>query len=85
MSLLAWIIFGAIAGVIASAIMGTGTGLFLDIILGIVGAWLGGWLMALMGQPGITGFNLYSIVVAIIGAIVLIALSRAFRGRPVTQ
>ena len=77
------IVVGAIAGWIASAIMGTGTGLFVDMILGIIGAWIGSWIMSAFGGAGVTGFNLYSIMVAIIGAIVLIALSRLFRGKPV--
>ena len=83
MSLLALIVVGAIAGWIASAIMGTGTGLFVDMILGIIGAWIGSWIMSAFGGTGVTGFNLYSIMVAIIGAIVLIAISRLFRGKPV--
>ncbi len=83
MSILVWLIFGAIAGWIASAIMGSGTGFILDIILGIIGAWLGGLVMGLFGQPGVTGFNFYSIVVAVIGAIILIAISRAFRSTPI--
>ncbi len=83
MSLLALIVVGAIAGWIASAVMGTGTGLFIDMILGIIGAWVGSWIMGVFGETGVTGFNLYSIMVAIIGAIVLIAISRLFRGRPV--
>lgn len=78
-----WIIFGAIAGWIASAIMGSSGGVIWDIVLGIIGAGLGGLVMGLFGQPGVTGFNLYSIVVAIIGAIILVAISRAFRGRSV--
>ncbi|OGN06043.1 MAG: hypothetical protein A2669_00740 [Candidatus Yanofskybacteria bacterium RIFCSPHIGHO2_01_FULL_48_25b] len=82
MSILVWIIFGAIAGWIASTLMGSGGGLGWDIVLGIVGAGLGSMIMGLAGQPGVTGFNLYSIVVAIIGAIILIAISRAFRRGP---
>ena len=79
MSILVWIIFGALAGWIASSLMGSNGGLLWDIVLGIVGAGLGGLVMNLLGQSGVTGFNLYSIVVAIIGAIILIAVSRAFR------
>jgi uncharacterized membrane protein YeaQ/YmgE (transglycosylase-associated protein family) len=82
-SILVWIIFGAIAGWIASALMGSRGGLVWDIILGIIGAGLGGLVMGLLGQSGVTGFNLYSIVVAVIGAIILIAISRAFRGSSV--
>lgn len=79
MSILIWIVFGAIVGWIASAIMGTREGLLMDIILGIVGAVLGGWLMSILGQGGVSGFNLYSFLVAILGAIVLIAIVRALR------
>ena len=79
MTILVWIIFGALAGWIASSLMGSSGGLLWDIVLGIVGAGLGGLVMGLLGQSGVTGFNLYSIVVAIIGAIILIAVSRAFR------
>lgn len=79
MSILIWIVFGAIVGWIASAIMGTNEGLILDIILGIVGAVLGGWLMSLLGKGGVSGFNLYSFLVAILGAIVLIAIVRTLR------
>lgn len=79
MSILVWIIFGALAGWIASSLMGTAGGLIWDIVLGIVGAGLGSIVMGLLGQAGVSGFDLYSIVVAIIGAIILIAISRAFR------
>ncbi len=79
MSILIWIIFGALVGWIASAIMGTREGLVMDIIFGIVGALLGGWLMSFFGKSGVTGFNLYSFLVAILGAVVLIAIVRAVR------
>lgn len=79
MSIILWIIFGAIVGWIASAVMGTSEGLVMDIIFGIVGAVLGGWLMSFLGKSGVTGFNLYSFLVAILGAVVLIAIVRALR------
>jgi uncharacterized membrane protein YeaQ/YmgE (transglycosylase-associated protein family) len=79
MGILLWIVFGAIAGWVASAFMGTREGLVTDIILGIVGAVLGGWLMSLLGYGGVSGFNLYSLFVAVIGAVVLIAIVRAIR------
>jgi len=79
MGIILWIIFGALAGWIASAIMGSGEGLVMDIVIGIVGAIVGGWLMSFFGKTGVTGFNLYSLLVAILGAIVLIAIVRAFR------
>lgn len=81
MGIILWIIFGALAGWIASSLMGSKDGLVMDIILGIVGAVIGGWIMSLLGQGGVSGFNLYSFVVAIIGAVVLIAIVRAVRGR----
>lgn len=83
MSILVWIVFGAIAGWIASLIMRTEGGLLFDIVLGIIGAAIGGWIMTVMGQPGVTGFNFYSIVVAVVGGIILIAISRLFRGHSV--
>lgn len=79
MSILLWIVFGAIVGWLASMIMGSNEGLVLDIVLGIVGAVLGGWLMSFFGKSGVTGFNLYSFLVAILGAVVLIAFVRAVR------
>ncbi len=79
MGIILWIVFGAIVGWIASMIMDTRDGLVLDIILGIVGSVLGGWLMSFFGQGGVTGFNLYSFLVAILGAMVLIAIVKALR------
>jgi uncharacterized membrane protein YeaQ/YmgE (transglycosylase-associated protein family) len=79
MGIILWIIFGAIAGWIASMVMGTNDSLVTNIILGIVGAVLGGWLMSFLGQGGVSGFNLYSFLVAILGAVVVIAIARALR------
>jgi uncharacterized membrane protein YeaQ/YmgE (transglycosylase-associated protein family) len=79
MSLIIWIVFGALVGWIASMVMGHGGGLVWDIGVGIVGAVLGGFLMNMLGQNGVSGFNLYSFVVAVIGACVLIAIVRAVR------
>jgi len=83
MGILLWIIFGALAGWIASIVMKTnsGQGTMMDIIMGIVGAVVGGYLMGLAGQPGVTGFNLYSLAVAVIGAIVVIYIGRMIRNR----
>jgi uncharacterized membrane protein YeaQ/YmgE (transglycosylase-associated protein family) len=78
MSILVWIVFGALVGLVASMIMGGGGGLILDIILGIVGAALGGWIMDYFGKSGVTGFNIYSFLVALLGAVVLIAIARLF-------
>lgn len=76
MDFIIWIVLGAIAGWIADVVMASSHGLIEDIILGIVGAFVGGFIMNSFGQPGVTGFNLYSIVVAVIGAAILIFLGR---------
>ena len=83
MSFLAWIVLGLIAGFIASKIVNKqGEGFFLDIILGIVGAVAGGWIFSAFGAQGVSGVNLYSIMVAVIGAVVVLTLYHALR-RPV--
>ena len=75
MGFLAWIILGLIAGFIGSKIVNrTGEGVILDIVLGIVGALVGGWLFTRFGYAGVTGFNIYSMFVAVIGAIVVLLL-----------
>lgn len=79
MNIILWIIFGAIAGWIASVIMKSEGGAVMDIILGIVGAAVGGFVMNLFGQSGVTGFNLYSLIVAVIGAMILIFLGRMLK------
>jgi uncharacterized membrane protein YeaQ/YmgE (transglycosylase-associated protein family) len=82
MSIIAWIILGLIAGFIASKIVNKqGEGFFLDIVLGIVGAVVGGFIFSAVGASGVTGFNLYSLVVAVIGAIVVLVLYHAVAGR----
>lgn len=84
MSFLAWIVLGLIAGFIGSKIVNkTGEGVFLDIILGIVGAIVGGWLFSLVGGHGVTGLNLYSLFVAVIGAIVVLVVYHALFRRKV--
>lgn len=81
MNIIVWIIFGAIAGWLASIIMKTNTeqGLLMDILLGVVGAVVGGFLMNMFGQAGVTGFNIYSFIVAILGAVLVLGVSRMFR------
>lgn len=80
MSWLAWIILGLIAGFIGSKIVNKkGEGIFLDIILGIVGAIVGGYIFSLFGSSGVTGLNLYSLIVAVIGAIVVLLIYHAIR------
>lgn len=76
MEILFWIILGAIAGWIASIITASGHGVIEDIVLGIIGAFFGGFIMSFFGQPGVTGFNFYSLLVAVIGAVALIILGR---------
>lgn len=77
MGLIAWIILGAIAGFLASIVMRSSHGILADIALGIIGGLVGGFIMNLLGQPGVNGFNLYSLIVALIGAVVLIWIGRA--------
>jgi uncharacterized membrane protein YeaQ/YmgE (transglycosylase-associated protein family) len=73
MSIIAWIILGLIAGFIASKIVNKqGEGLVMDIVLGVVGALVGGWLFRLFGMTGVTGLNVYSLLVAVLGAVVLL-------------
>jgi uncharacterized membrane protein YeaQ/YmgE (transglycosylase-associated protein family) len=82
MSIIGWIVLGLISGFIASKIVNkTGEGVILDIVLGIVGAVFGGFLFAQFGATGVTGFNLYSMFVAIVGAVVLLLLYHAIVGR----
>ena len=84
MSLLAWIVLGLIAGFVASKIVHRqGAGCLLDIVLGVVGAFVGGIIFTGMGGQGVTGFNLWSMFVAIVGAVVVLVLYNAiFDRRP---
>lgn len=79
MGLLAWIVLGLVAGWLASVVMKTdgSQGMGKDLLMGVIGSVVGGWIMGFFGQPGVTGLNLYSIVVAALGAAVLIWLGRA--------
>lgn len=81
MNIIIWIVLGALAGWIASMVMGTDAqqGAVLNIVLGIVGAFIGGLLMSFFGASGVSGFNLYSLLVATIGAIVVIGIGKALR------
>jgi uncharacterized membrane protein YeaQ/YmgE (transglycosylase-associated protein family) len=82
MSILAWIVLGLIAGFIASKLVNrTGGSLVLDLLLGVVGAFVGGFLFTRFGAAGVTGLNLYSILVAIIGAVVVLFIYHAIAGR----
>ena len=80
MSFLAWIVLGLLAGFIGSKLVNNrGEGFFLDIVLGIVGAIVGGWLFNRFGHAGVTGLNLYSMLVAVVGAIVVLLVYHAIR------
>jgi uncharacterized membrane protein YeaQ/YmgE (transglycosylase-associated protein family) len=83
MNWLVWIIFGALAGWIASIIMGKNKkmGAIANIIVGVVGAFIGGFIMDFFGAEGVTGFNFYSLFVAILGAVVLLWLLGLLFGR----
>jgi uncharacterized membrane protein YeaQ/YmgE (transglycosylase-associated protein family) len=80
MSILAWIILGLVAGFIGSKVVNkSGEGFILDIILGVVGAIVGGWIFSVFGAHGVTGLNIYSLIVAVIGAIVVLFAYHAIR------
>ena len=81
MGIILWIVFGGLVGWIASLIMKTNAqqGIFLNIVVGIVGAVIGGWLMSFFGESGVGGFNLYSFLVALLGAIILIGIVKLLR------
>jgi uncharacterized membrane protein YeaQ/YmgE (transglycosylase-associated protein family) len=82
MSIIGWIVLGLIAGFIGSKIVNSeGQGLWLDIVLGIVGAVVGGFLFSFFGATGITGFNIYSLIVAVIGSVVVLWLYHLLAGR----
>jgi uncharacterized membrane protein YeaQ/YmgE (transglycosylase-associated protein family) len=86
MSILTWIVLGLISGFLASKIVNKhGEGILMDIILGIVGAVVGGFVFSLFGATGVTGLNLYSLLVAVIGAIVVLILYHAIRRSPGTH
>jgi uncharacterized membrane protein YeaQ/YmgE (transglycosylase-associated protein family) len=73
--ILAWLLLGLVAGFIGSKLVNkTGEGLILDIVLGVVGAFVGGFLFNMFGHAGVTGLNLYSLLVAVIGAVVVLVL-----------
>ena len=80
MSFLAWIVLGLVAGFIGSKIVNRrGEGIFLDIVLGIVGAVVGGWLAGFFGLSSVSGLNLYSLLIAVLGAIVVLLVYHAIR------
>jgi uncharacterized membrane protein YeaQ/YmgE (transglycosylase-associated protein family) len=84
MSIIGWIVLGLISGFIASKIVNkSGEGFILDVVLGIIGAIVGGWLFVQLGAVGVTGFNIYSMFVAVVGAIVVLILYHALFRRSI--
>jgi uncharacterized membrane protein YeaQ/YmgE (transglycosylase-associated protein family) len=82
MSFLAWVVLGLVAGFIGSKITnGRGEGIVLDILLGVVGAFAGGWLFHIFGAPGVSGLNLYSLFVAVVGSVAFLVLYHLIRPR----
>jgi uncharacterized membrane protein YeaQ/YmgE (transglycosylase-associated protein family) len=82
MGIIAWLVLGLIAGFIASKIVNhSGSGMIMDIVLGIVGAFVGGFVFNFFGAAGVTGFNIYSAIVAVIGAVVVLFIYHALIGR----
>lgn len=82
MSIVAWILLGLISGFIASRLVNrSGEGVLLDIVLGVVGAVVGGFLFNMLGAPGVSGLNLWSMFVAVIGAMVILGIKHALMGR----
>lgn len=80
MSFIVWIVLGLIAGFIASKIINKrGEGMFLDIVLGVIGAVVGGWVFHVFGMSGVTGLNIYSLIVAVIGAVVVLVVYHAIK------
>lgn len=81
MGILGWILLGGIAGWIASALTGSREGLLMNIVIGIVGAFIGGFVFSLIGGAGVSGLNLWSLFVAVVGAVILLVVVRAFGRR----
>jgi uncharacterized membrane protein YeaQ/YmgE (transglycosylase-associated protein family) len=82
MSIIAWLILGLISGFIASKLVNkTGDGMIMDIVLGIIGAIAGGWLFNRFGMAGVTGLNIYSMLVSVVGAVVVLVIYHAIARR----
>ncbi len=80
MGILSWIIVGGLAGLLAQFLMGQDRGgCLISVLLGVVGAFVGGFVMSLFGYGGVSGLNVWSIIVATIGAVIVLAVSRALR------
>ncbi len=81
-SIIGWLLLGLIAGFIASKIVNhTGSGVLMDIVLGVVGAVVGGYLFSALGSGGVNGFNIYSMFVAVVGAVIVLVIYHALVGR----
>jgi uncharacterized membrane protein YeaQ/YmgE (transglycosylase-associated protein family) len=81
MSIIGWILLGLLSGFLASKIVnGTGEGLFRDMVLGVVGAFVGGAAFHLLGRTGVTGFNVWSLFVSVIGSVVVLVAYHMLRG-----
>ena len=82
MSIVAWVVLGLISGFVASKLVNkTGEGTILDIVLGIVGAVVGGFVFSMVGAAGVTGFNIWSMLVAVVGAVLVLIVKHAVMGR----
>ena len=81
MGIILWIIFGALAGWIGSKIMNTDAeqGALINIVVGIIGAFIGGFVFSMFGGSDITGFNIYSLLVAVVGSVILLGIVKAFK------
>jgi len=81
MSFLAWIVLGLIAGFVGSKLVNkTGEGVLLDVVLGVIGAVVGGYIFTVFGAHGVTGLNLYSVLVAVVGAVLVLVAYHAIKG-----
>lgn len=86
MSIIAWIVLGLIAGFIASKIVNRrGEGFLMDIILGIIGAVVGGFIFRAVGMSGVSGINIYSLLVAILGSVIVLVIYHALTGHRPTR
>ncbi len=78
--ILTWVLLGGLAGWIASSIVkGSGQGIVVNVAVGIIGAFIGGWILDLIGGEGVTGFNVWSVVVAVFGAVLLLLVLNGFK------
>ena len=83
MGIIGWVVLGGLAGWIASKFVGTdkNQGLVGNIIAGVLGGVLGGWVFSLLGGAGVTGFNIWSLIVAVVGAVVVLLIWKAISGK----